>query len=116
MAPLIGLLGTLLTAARVLAAPGQPTGPALAGTLGPLTAGVGLAILALVAYDGLVGRVESLLGDLDRVAAETIDAIASASPELAEPRRRRPRADLPRGPIPPHSGRSEVADRIRDEA
>ena len=37
-------------------------GPALAAALTPLTAGVALAILALVAYDGLTGRVETLAG------------------------------------------------------
>jgi biopolymer transport protein ExbB len=49
-----------------------------------MTAGVALAILALVAYDGLVGRVETLAGSLERLGAETIDAIAMSLP--AEPR------------------------------
>ena len=55
----------------------------MAASLGPLTAGVGLAILALVAYDGLVGRIEALANDLDRLGAETIDAIAMlTAPDL----------------------------------
>lgn len=81
LAPLVGLLGTLLAAGRALASlEGAGTsaawGPALAGSLAPLTAGVALAILALVAYDGLMGRVESLENGLDRLGAETVDAIA----------------------------------------
>ena len=45
-----------------------------------MTAGVALATLALIAYDGLAGRVEQLSDGLDRVGAETIDAIALALP------------------------------------
>jgi biopolymer transport protein ExbB len=55
-------------------------GPALAEALAPLTFAVALAILALVAYDGLIGRVEELAGALDRLGAETVDAIAMATP------------------------------------
>jgi biopolymer transport protein ExbB len=82
IAPLIGLLGSLSAAGRVLAAapglkPGM-IGPELAGALGPLIAGVALAILALVAYDGLSGKVESLQADLERIIARIVDAIASA--------------------------------------
>jgi biopolymer transport protein ExbB len=85
LSPLIGLLGTLVASGRALAALGPADGnsawgPALAGALGPLTTGVAIAILALVAYDGLAGRVETLEGALDRVGAETIDAIALARP------------------------------------
>lgn len=82
LSPLIGLLGTLSAAGRVLAASPSLTsgtlGPGLAVALGPLTAGVALAILALVAYDGVSGKVESLEGDLERVIARTVDAIANA--------------------------------------
>jgi biopolymer transport protein ExbB len=89
LAPLIGLLGSLFSASRVLSGLGDTVtgpawGPALATALTPLTAGVALAILALVAYDGVTGRVEKLAGTLDRLGAETVDAIAIASP--AEPR------------------------------
>ena len=80
LAPLLGLLGTLVMVGRALAGVenGVAWGPALASALFPLTASVALATLALVAYDGLAGRVESLVGDLDRVGAETIDAVAMA--------------------------------------
>lgn len=86
LAPMLGLLGTLVSTGKALASlgPGSAWGPAVAGALAPLTAGVTLAILALVAFDGLVGRVERLAHDLDRVGAETIDAIAMAQP--IEPR------------------------------
>jgi biopolymer transport protein ExbB len=87
LAPLLGLLGTLTAVSRTLAALGAAAsataadwGPALASALWPLTASVALATLALVAYDGLAGRVEQLSDALDRVGAETIDAIALALP------------------------------------
>lgn len=83
LAPLIGLLGTLFASERALRilAPGAAWGPAVAAALGPLTVGVALAILALVAYDGLMGRVEKLTNDLDRLGAETIDVIVVAAIE-----------------------------------
>jgi len=99
MAPLIGLLGTLLAIGRVLesippatVAPGAAVeftqshspamawGQALSSALTPLTAGIIMATVFLVAYDGLVSRIEKLTGELDRVGAETIDAIALAAP------------------------------------
>ncbi len=91
LAPLLGLMGTLTGISRVLAMlPGDgsattkagvavatlPWGPALAETLYPLTTGIALATLALVAYDALFSRIEQLSGTLDRLGAETIDAIA----------------------------------------
>ena len=95
MAPLLGLLGTLLAASRALNTPGAAWGPAIASTLGPLTAGVAMAILSLVAYDGLMGRVEKLVGDLEKLGAETVDAIALAVP----PESSRPAP----GPSPAHT-------------
>jgi biopolymer transport protein ExbB len=88
LTPLLGLLGTLVAAGRALAAQGAggaaaappAWGTALADALSPLTAGVALAIMALVAYDGLIGRIEKLAGALDRLGAETVDAIALAAP------------------------------------
>ncbi len=98
LAPLIGLLGTLLAFSRALeaapaalAARGTETlaaqlaehaqwGRALAQALSPLTVGVVIAALALVAYDALMIRVERLAGTLERLGAETIDAIASSAP------------------------------------
>lgn len=97
LAPLVGFLGTLFAAGRTLAAlPAEasiadglhaaaPVGPELAGALAPLTTGIVLATLAIVAYDGLMARVERLIGDLDRLGAETIDAIAMAAPCAASP-------------------------------
>jgi biopolymer transport protein ExbB len=98
LAPLLGILGTLFAAGRALEAiPPMPTGgavrsgeplslpsvawgPALAASLTPLSAGIVIATLALVAYDGLLTRIEKLAGLLDRLGAETIDAIALAAP------------------------------------
>jgi biopolymer transport protein ExbB len=97
LGPLIGLLGTLLATSRVLhsmsaAAFAAAWGPVLATALAPLTAGVTLAILALVAYDGLIGRVEALSNVLERVGAETVDAIMMVGPE--------PRRGVLAGPHP----------------
>jgi biopolymer transport protein ExbB len=117
MSPLLGLLGTLLAAGRSLAAlnPSAPGawGPALAEALAPLTFGVALAILALVAYDGLVDRVEKITGALDRLGSETVDAIAMATPP--EPRNHEPRHPhhSSGGPIrTPHSIRVEIPDPV----
>ena len=91
LAPLLGLLGTLLAASRLLAA-GAAVGPALGEAMATLTAGVALSILALVAYDGLAGRVEGLANALDRFGAEAVDAIAQVAPaELPRATRVAPR-------------------------
>jgi biopolymer transport protein ExbB len=108
LAPLLGLFGSLAAAGRILRAgmPAVSVLPALADALGPLTAGVALAILALVAYDGLAGRVEALAAALDRIGAEAIDAIA-AREDLPTPTR----PDRPAPSRPPHA----VFTRSRDE-
>jgi biopolymer transport protein ExbB len=91
LAPLLGLLGTLFAAGRVLESiPAGPElaldaapvawGPMLASALSPLCTGIVIATLALAAYDGLVARIEKLAGALDRLGAETIDAIAMSTP------------------------------------
>jgi biopolymer transport protein ExbB len=85
LAPLVGLLGTLSAAGRIFATlpQGLPWGPLVPTALLPLTVSVGLAILALVAYDGLTGRIESLACELDRLGAETVEAIALSAPPPA---------------------------------
>jgi biopolymer transport protein ExbB len=91
LAPLLGILGTLLAVGRFLnAIPGTsealasvPWGRALAAALSPLTAGVAIGALALVSYDILYARIERLTGELDRLGAETIDAIAMVTPPPA---------------------------------
>jgi biopolymer transport protein ExbB len=98
LTPLLGLLGTLFALGRTLenapaaatqandagavaaAVPGLGWGPALATALTPLCAGIVIATLSLVAYDALLIRIEKLAGGLDRLGAETIDAIAMAAP------------------------------------
>lgn len=101
LAPMLGLLGTLMAAGRALVAAGDAWAPALGAALSPLTAGVALSILALVAYDGLTARVDGLVGNLERLGAETIDAIAMNSP--VEPRTGRTphsvRVDIPEMPL-----------------
>ena len=78
LSPLIGLLGSLQLASRALATTGLAGSPALGASLAPLTAGVALAILCLVAYDGLSTRIEGLIAGLDRLGAEAVDAISAA--------------------------------------
>ncbi len=118
LAPLLGSLGTLLATGRVLAAiPAAGTaadpaaisataawGPALAAAIGPLTLGVAIATLAVVAYDTLSIRIEGLSGSLDRLGAETIDAIAMATP-VPSPAHLLAGAAQPRT-VEPHLGHS----------
>jgi biopolymer transport protein ExbB len=111
IAPLLGLLGTLLALGRMLSTLGANDGagasvwgPAVASALGPFTAGVGVAVLALVAFDGLMIRAESLIAALDLAGAETIDAVAMSLP--VDPR---PSAPLVHGPArTPHQVRIEA--------
>jgi biopolymer transport protein ExbB len=117
LAPLVGLLGTLLAVGRILTAiPGAGEaaaataaigasssarwGPALAPALSPLILGLAVATLALAAYDSLVIRIERLSGALDRLGAETIDAIAMATQPAASP--------LIASPFSPHASRSDL--------
>ena len=117
MAPLIGLLGTLIASGRALSAGGANWGAAQGTALIPLTAGVALSILALVIYDGLIGRVEALAGMIDRLGAETVDAIAMSAPPPADPVPSLHRANIeprrgPHMPIRPHSHRIDIPDNL----
>jgi biopolymer transport protein ExbB len=125
LSPLLGLLGSLAAVSRALTALGGASsasasasmwGPALAAALWPVTAGVALATLALIAYDGLAGRVEHLSDGLDRIGAETIDAIALAMPVsiAGEPRGVTLGAAHGHGPHGP-SGPTRTANQIRLE-
>jgi biopolymer transport protein ExbB len=118
LAPLLGLLGALMSVGRVLSTMGVASasaapdwGPALAHALSPLTAAVALAILALVAYDGLSGRVEALAGVLDRLGAETVDTIAMAAP-IEIPTSGGLIAHLAEPPRAPHQIRVEIPDAL----
>ena len=138
LAPLIGLLGTLLGVGRVLAAiPGPAAaataapgliasastawGPALAHALSSLIIGLTIATLALVVYDSLVIRIERLSGALDHLGAETIDAIAMATqPAVASvtaspllPRTSRPDPAHAAGGPGPVRGHSQVPTQRR---
>ena len=121
LTPLLGLLGTLFALGRALenapaaavhadgaglaAAPGLGWGPALAATLTPLSAGIVIATLSLVAYDGLLIRIEKLAGGLDRLGAETIDAIAMAAPVATPTLALAPSEPRP-GHLRPETGRA----------
>ncbi len=117
MAPLVGLLGTLIASGRALSTGGENWGSALGSALIPLTSGVAISILALVVYDGLVGRVEKLAGVIDRLGAETVDAIAMSSPTGTDPAPSPHRANTeprrgPHLPIRPQSHRIELPDNL----
>ena len=107
LSALLGILGTLFALGRALESippttgngPGVTAapvawGPAVAAAITPLSTGLIIATLALVAYDGVLTRVETLAGALDRLGAETIEAVAMSAPS-------RRRADRD-GPIAPH--------------
>ena len=91
LSALLGILGTLFALGRALESippsPGPAIssgasvawGPALAAAITPLSTGLVIATLALVAYDGVLTRVEKLAGALDRLGAETIEAIAMSA-------------------------------------
>jgi biopolymer transport protein ExbB len=99
LSALLGVLGTLFALGRALESiPPTPLngsashhaasvawGPALAAAITPLSTGLVIATLALVAYDGVLTRVEKLAGALDRLGAETIEAIAMSAPPPATP-------------------------------
>jgi biopolymer transport protein ExbB len=99
LSALLGVLGTLFALGRALesippAAANGPAvataapvarGPNLAVAIHPLSAGLIVATVALVAYDGVLSRVEKLAGALDRLGAETIEAIAMSAPPSATP-------------------------------
>ncbi|WP_165070456.1 MotA/TolQ/ExbB proton channel family protein [Paludisphaera rhizosphaerae] len=110
LAPLLGLLGALLAADRLLRFSGDApvTGPATADALAPLIAGAALGVAALVLYDLLATRVERLGATLDRIGAETIDAVAMTTkahaPTLtvAPPPAPSPQPIAPSYPSTPH--------------
>jgi biopolymer transport protein ExbB len=99
LSALLGVLGTLFALGRALesipptvgngpavgAAVPVAWGPALAAAITPLSTGLIVATLALAAYDGVLSRVEELAGALDRLGAETIEAIAMSAPPAATP-------------------------------
>jgi biopolymer transport protein ExbB len=96
LSALLGILGTLFALGRALESipPAAATGaalapaawgPALAAAITPLSTGLTIATLALVAYDGVLTRVETLAGALDRLGAETIEAIAMSAPPPVAP-------------------------------
>ncbi len=108
LSPLIGLLGTLHLANRALSTAGAAWGPGVGAALAPLTAGVALAILCLVAYDGLTGRVDAISATMDRLAAEAVDAIALAAPIETATRTATIRREKPGSPQAPHKSRAEI--------
>jgi biopolymer transport protein ExbB len=97
LAALLGVLGTLFALGRALesipigsigasaTSSGHAWGMALARAITPLSTGLIIATLALVAYDGVLTHVESLAGALDRLGAETIEAIAMSAPPSVKP-------------------------------
>lgn len=93
LSAMLGILGTLFAMGRALesippataSGPGVAWGPALSAAIAPLSTGLVIATLALVAYDGVLSRVEKLAAALDRLGAETIEAIAMSAPPTVTP-------------------------------
>ncbi len=107
LSALLGVLGTLFALGRALesippASAAGPTagatpvawGPTLAAAITPLSTGLVIATLALVAYDGVLSRVEKLAGALDRLGAETIEAIAMSASAAGHAHRAGPHTPL----------------------
>jgi biopolymer transport protein ExbB len=95
VAPLLGLLGTVLGMITCFAevashkdALGKPE--ALAGgiyvALYTTAFGLSVAIPALITYYYFVGRVERLVGEMDVLAQELVEYVAQGVPEPARPR------------------------------
>ena len=85
LAPMLGLLGSLLMIGRLLQAQNPATvqqdwTQLLAQGLLPLTGGVLVAVLALISYDGLSVRVAKYTSRLEQLGARLVDEIALATP------------------------------------
>lgn len=90
LSPLIGLLGSLIMIGRLLASQEaqefqRQWTHQLAHGLFPLTAGVILAVLSLVAYDGFCVRVARHVSRLEKIGNKLVDQVAIATVP-AEPR------------------------------
>lgn len=90
LSPLIGLLGSLIMIGRLLSSQDaqefqRQWTHQLAQGLFPLTAGVILAVLSLIAYDGLCVRVSKYVSRLEKIGNKLVDQVALATPP-AEPR------------------------------
>lgn len=111
LAPLLGLLGTLIIVGRLL----QSQDPQivrdtwttlLAQGLLPLTGGVLVAVLALISYDGLSIRVAKYSSRLEQLGSRLVDQVVIATPP-PEPRRMLEPPVLPRPHIVDHPPRRE---------
>jgi|GEM_PF-5633029 len=90
LSPLIGLLGSLIMIGRLLSSQEaqefqRQWTHQLAQGLFPLTAGVILAVLSLVAYDGLCVRVAKHVSWLEKIGNKLVDQVALATVPV-EPR------------------------------
>ena len=114
LAPMLGLLGSLLMIGRLLQqqdpqAVQQAWTRLLAQGLLPLTGGVLIAVLALISYDGLSVRVSKYTSKLEMLGAKLVDQIALATPP-AEPRMMLEAPIVPR----PHLNNAPRRDKFRD--
>ena len=100
LAPLLGFLGTLLIVYRLVAESGAAplAGLDWAEALRPLIFGVSVGAVAVVVFDLAAARVEKLGAALDRLGAETIDAVAmtTSAPRAAFPPAPHARIDVGR--------------------
>jgi len=115
LAPMLGLLGSLLMIGRLLQAQNpatlqQESTQLMAQGLLPLTGGVLVAVLALISYDGLSVRVAKYTSRLEQLGARLVDQIALATPP-PEPKLMLESPAVPRA----HLGNSTRRERSRDE-
>lgn len=85
LSPLIGLLGSLIMIGRLLSSQDaqefqRQWTHQLAQGLFPLTAGVILAVLALIAYDGMCVKVSKAVSRLEKIGNKLVDQVALATP------------------------------------
>lgn len=114
LAPMLGLLGSLLMIGRLLQQQDPHTVQQawtglLAQGLLPLTGGVLIAVLALISYDGLCVRVSKYTSRLEMLGAKIVDQIVLATPP-AEPRVMLEAPIVPR----PHMNHAPRRDKNRD--
>jgi biopolymer transport protein ExbB len=91
LAPMLGLLGSLIIVGRLLQAQDpkivvETWTTLLAQGLLPLTGGVLVAVLALISYDGLSIRVTKYTNRLEQLGTRLVDQIVMATPP-PDPRR-----------------------------
>ncbi len=118
VAPLLGLLGTItgmITAFQTVASAAEALGrtellaKGIYEAMITTAAGLMVAIPTLVAYHGISARVDTLVGEMDRMAVEFIEKYASGTARLAPVSLPAPRRISEVQSSPSDDGRAAVA-------